>query len=61
MLGDKNRYKVGMDDHLWDTHVLEGLVLNELQQDKLKDHAHNIDTFFKSLKSTSTTPLFGNV
>jgi hypothetical protein len=49
-----------MDDFLWDTHAMEGMLLNAFQQDELGDDAHIINTFFKSLKSASTTPLFGH-
>jgi hypothetical protein len=41
---------------------MEGMLLDEpFQQNKLGDDAHVVDTFYKNLKYTSTTPLFGLV
>ena len=49
-----------MDYLLWDTHAMEGMLLNTFQQDKLKNNGNVFDAFFESLKFASTTPLFGH-
>jgi hypothetical protein len=49
-----------MDDFLWDTQAMEGILLHAFQQNELGDDANIIDTFFESLKFASTTPLFGH-
>ena len=49
-----------MDDYLRDTNAMETLLLDAFHNnDKLGDDAHIANTFFKSLKFASTTPLFG--
>jgi hypothetical protein len=54
-----NQIEVGMDDYLRDTTAMETMLLDAFQNDELGDDAHITDTFFESLKSASTTPLFG--
>ena len=55
-----NQIEVGMDDYLRDTTAMETMLLDTFQNDdQLGDDAHIIDTFFKSLKFSSTTPIFG--
>ena len=55
-----NQIEVGMDDYLRDMTTLETMLLDAFQNDdQLGDDAHITDTFFKSLKFASTTPLFG--
>ena len=49
-----------MDDVLWDTHAMEGMLLNSFQQYELGKVGNIVDSFFESLKTDSTTPLFGN-
>ena len=52
--------EVGMDDYLRDTTAMETMLLDAFQNDdQLGDDAHIADTFFKSFKFASTTPLFG--
>jgi hypothetical protein len=59
-VGDEgNDIEVGMDDFLSDTQAMEGMLLNAFQQNELGDGTDVVDTLFKSLKSASTTPLFG--
>ena len=49
-----------MDDYLRDTNAMEIILLDAFQNDdQLGDDAHIVDTFFKSLKFASNTPLFG--
>ena len=49
-----------MDDYLRDTTTMETMLLDAFQNDdQLGDDAHFTDTFFESLKVSSTTPLFG--
>ena len=49
-----------MDDYLRDTTAMETMLLDAFQNDdQLGDDAHIADTFFESLKFSSTTPLFG--
>ena len=51
--------EVGMDDYLRDTTAMDTMLLYAFQNDdQLGDDAHIADTFFKSLKFASTTPLF---
>jgi hypothetical protein len=50
-----------MDDYLWDTIVMETMFLDAFQNDERGDDVHITDTLFESLKSTSTTPLFGPI
>ena len=50
---------VGMDDFLHDTHAMEGMLLNEIQQDELGNDANILVVFFEILKTTSIAPLFG--
>jgi hypothetical protein len=60
-VGDEgNDIEVGMDDFLWDTQAMEGMLLHAFQQNELGDDVDIVDTFFESLKSASTTPLFGH-
>ena len=48
-----------MDDYLRDTTAMETMLLDAFQiYDQLGDDAYIVDTFFKSLKFASTTPLF---
>jgi hypothetical protein len=54
-----NQIEVGMDDYLRDTVSMEAMFLDAFQNDELGDDAHITNTLFKSLKSASTTPLFG--
>jgi hypothetical protein len=61
-VGDEgNDIEVGMDDFLWDTQAMEGILLDAFQKNELGDDVDVVDTFFEILKSTSTTPLFGRV
>jgi hypothetical protein len=61
-VGDEgNDIEVGMDDFLQDTQAMEGMLLDAFQQNELGDDIDVVDTFFESLKSASTTPLFGRV
>jgi hypothetical protein len=55
----KNQKVFGMDDYLWDMTTMETMLLDEFHKDELGDDAHIRDTSFESLKSASTTPLFG--
>jgi hypothetical protein len=48
-----------MDDFLQDTQAMQGILLHAFIQNELGDDVDIIDTLFESLKSTSTTPLFG--
>ena len=55
-----NQIEVGMDDYLRDTTTMETIFLDAFQNyDQLGDDAHIADTFFESLKFSSTTPPFG--
>ena len=54
-----NQIEVGMDDYLWDTTVMEIMLLDAFQNDDLGDDFHITNTLFKCLKSTSTTLVFG--
>ena len=55
-----NQIEVGMDDYLRDTTAMETMSLNEFHNhDQLGDDSHIADTFFESLKFSSTTLLFG--
>ena len=55
-----NQIEVGMDDYLRDMIAIETMLLDAFQNDDhLGDDAHIADTFFESLKFSSTTPLFG--
>jgi hypothetical protein len=54
-----NEIEVGMGDYLRDTTSMETMLLGAFQNDERGDDAHITDTLFKSLKSASTTPLFG--
>ena len=55
-----NQIEVGMDDYLRDTTAMEKMLLDAFQNDdQLGVDAHITDTFFESLKFSSTTPLFG--
>jgi hypothetical protein len=47
-----------MDDLLWDTQAMEGILLHEIHQNKIGYDTDVVYTFFEILKSTSTTPLF---
>jgi hypothetical protein len=61
-VGDEgNDIEVGMDDFLWDTQAMEGMLLDAFQQNELGDDIDVIDTFYEILKYASTTPLFGPV
>jgi hypothetical protein len=40
-----------MDDFLWDTQAMEGMLLDAFQQNELGDDVDVIDTFYESLKS----------
>ena len=54
-----NQIEVVMDDYLRDTITMEAMLLDAfLNNDQLGDDAHIIGTFLKSLKFSSTTPLF---
>ena len=44
-----------MDDFLWDTQAMEGMLLDAFQQNELGDDIDITDTFFESLKYASTT------
>jgi hypothetical protein len=55
-----NDVEVGMDDLLQDTQTMEGMFLDAFQQNELGDDVDITDTFLESLKSASTTPLFGH-
>jgi hypothetical protein len=60
-VGDEgNDIDVGMDDFLWDTQAVEGMLLHEFQQNELGDDIDIVDTFFEILKYSSTNPLFGH-
>lgn len=48
-----------MDDFLCGTHAMEGMLLDEFEQDQIGDDAHIAETF-KSLKYAST-PLYLNM
>ena len=49
-----------MDDCLRDTTSMETMLLDAFQNDdKLGNDARLVDTFFKSFKFASTTPVFG--
>jgi hypothetical protein len=50
-----------MDDFLWDTQAMEGMLLYAFRQNVLGDVVDVVDTFFEILKYASTTPLFGRV
>jgi hypothetical protein len=54
-----NQIEVGMDDYLRDTTTMETMLLDAFHNDELGDDSHITNTFFESLKSASTTPLFG--
>jgi hypothetical protein len=54
-----NDIEIGMDDFLQDTQDMEEMLLDAFQQNELGDDVDVVDTFFESLKSTSTSPLFG--
>jgi hypothetical protein len=54
-----NQKEVGMDDFLWDTNAMETMLLDTFHNDELGDDSHINDTIFESLKSASTSPLFG--
>ena len=54
-----NQIEVGMDDYLRDMTAMETMLLDAFQNnDQLGDDSHIADTFFESLKFSSTTPLF---
>ena len=53
-----NDVEVGMDDFLQGTQIMEGMLLDALQQNQLGDDVDIDATLFQSMKSTSTTPLF---
>ena len=56
----QRQIEVSMDDYLRDTTAMEIMLLNVFQNDdQLGDGAHIADTFFESLKFSSTTPRFG--
>ena len=48
-----------MDDFLRDTSAMYAMLLDAFHDNDLVDDAHATDTYFKNLKSTVTTPLFG--
>ena len=48
-----------MDDFLWDTQAMEGILLDAFQQNTLRDGADVVDTLFKSLEFASNTPFIG--
>ena len=51
-----------MDDYLSDTTSMDTMLLDAFQNDyQLGDDADIADTFFESLKFSSTAPLFGLV
>jgi hypothetical protein len=50
-----------MKDFLWDTHAMEGMLLDAFQQNELGDDTDFIYTFYENMKFSSTTPLFGSV
>ena len=50
--------EVHMDDYLWDTNVMEAMLLDIFRNDELGNDAHITDTLFKILKYASTTPIF---
>ena len=55
-----NQIEVGMDEYLRDMTTMETMLLDAFQNnDQQGDDAHIADTFFESLKFSSTTPLFG--
>jgi hypothetical protein len=61
-VGDEgNDIEVGMDDLLWDTSAMEGMLIDEFQQNEPGDDVDVIYTFYEILKFASTTPLFGPV
>jgi hypothetical protein len=61
-VGDEgNDIEVGMDDFLGVTQTMEGILLDAFHQNELGDDIDVRDTFFESLESSSTTPLFGRV
>ena len=53
--------QVVVDDLSQDTQAMEGMFLDAFHQNELGDELDFVDTFFKSLKYASTTPLFGLV
>jgi hypothetical protein len=55
-----NDIAVGMDDFLWDTQAMEGMMLHAFNQNELGDDIYIIDTFFEIMKSDFTTPIFGH-
>ena len=60
-VGDEgNDTDVGIDDLLWDTQEMEGMLLHAFQQNELGDDIDIVDTFFEILKYSSTNPLFGH-
>ena len=60
MLEIGNQIEVGMDDYLRDMTAMEAILLDAFQDDdQLGEDAHFGDTFFKSLKFSSTTRPFG--
>jgi hypothetical protein len=52
---------VGMDSFLWETEVVEGVLLDEFHQNELGNETDVVDTFYENLKYASTTPLFSPV
>jgi hypothetical protein len=61
-VGDEgNDIEVGMNDFLWDTRAMYGMLLDAFQQNELGHYASVIDIFYESLKSASTNPLFGPI
>ena len=55
-----NKIEVGMDYYLRDTTSMKTMLLDALHNDdQLGDDALITDTFFESLKFSSTTPFFG--
>ena len=50
-----------MDDFLSDTQAMEGMLLDEFQQNKLGDDDDVIYTFYEILKFSFTAPLFGPI
>ena len=53
-----NDMEASMDDFLWDTQAMEGMLLDAFQQNELRDDIYINDTLFQILKYASTTPLF---
>ena len=45
---------------LWDTHAMEGMLIDAFKQDELGDDVDIDDMFFEILKYSSTTLLFGH-